>query len=104
MTIDDPLSAVSGLDENVLDENVLLADGFEPALVGYTEYWAALPSGGATRVVAAVYDRSKYIAHLVARDGMTLEEAEEFFEFNVAGAYVGPATPIFVTLARDLRS
>lgn len=27
--------------------------------------------------------------------GMSIEDAEEYFEFNVAGAYVGPKTPIW---------
>jgi hypothetical protein len=30
------------------------------------------------------------------RDGMHEEEAEEYFEFNVAGAWVGHGTPVFV--------
>jgi hypothetical protein len=31
-------------------------------------------------------------------DEMTLDEAIEYFEFNVEGAYVGPHTPIFLDL------
>jgi hypothetical protein len=30
------------------------------------------------------------------RDGMSYEDATEFFEFNIAGSYVGEATPIWV--------
>ena len=30
------------------------------------------------------------------RDGMSHEEAVEFFEFNTKGAYLGPNTPIFI--------
>ena len=30
------------------------------------------------------------------RDGMTEEEAQEFFEFNIACAYVGEYTPIYM--------
>jgi hypothetical protein len=30
------------------------------------------------------------------RDGMTEEEAYEFYEFNIACAWVGDKTPIFV--------
>jgi len=33
---------------------------------------------------------------MVARDGMTEEEAIEYFEFNVTGAWVGEGTPAFV--------
>ena len=42
-----------------------------------------------------VYDRAKVIQ--VLRDGgMDEEGAEEFFEFNIAGAYMGEHTPIFL--------
>ena len=30
------------------------------------------------------------------RDGMHEDEAEEYFEFNVTGAWVGHGTPVFV--------
>ena len=32
---------------------------------------------------------------------MPYEEAVEYFEFNVAGAWVGEQTPIFVDLKED---
>lgn len=69
-------------------DQILLADGFEDALLGVTYM--------INRGHAAVYNRSKCIDILVNRDGMSYEEADEFFEFNVAGAYVGPHTPIFL--------
>jgi hypothetical protein len=31
------------------------------------------------------------------RDGMDEDEAEEYFEFNVTGAWVGHGTPVFVS-------
>jgi hypothetical protein len=31
-------------------------------------------------------------------DGMDDEEAEEFFAFNIIGAFVGEKTPLFITL------
>jgi hypothetical protein len=39
------------------------------------------------------------------RDGMDYDEAQEFFEFNVVGAYVGAHTPIYVRIGKieDLR-
>jgi hypothetical protein len=33
---------------------------------------------------------------LQERDEMTYDEALEYFEFNIAGAYVGEQTPVFV--------
>ena len=69
-------------------EELLLADGFEAALIGTGERWG--------QPTIAVYDREKCIEVLEKRDGMTQEEANEFFEFNVVGAWVGEQTPIFV--------
>jgi hypothetical protein len=69
---------------------ILLADGFEAALIGVVERCGMYPT--------ALYDKDKCIGILVARDGMTQDEAEEFFEFNVLGAWVGAGTPCFATL------
>ena len=33
---------------------------------------------------------------MVTRDGMTYEEAFEFFDFNIMGAWVGKKTPMFL--------
>ena len=62
----------------------LLADGFEKALIGYDKDGRA------------VYDVHECISVLVHRDEMSPDEAEEFFEFNTLGAYVGENTPQFV--------
>jgi hypothetical protein len=32
----------------------------------------------------------------MADDAMNYDEADEYFDFNVAGAYVGPTTPAFI--------
>lgn len=72
----------------MIDEDILLADGFEDALVGYGEQF---------NKTFAVYDRSRCIQILIDRDKMTFEEAVEYFDFNVTGAYVGEHTPAFVT-------
>ena len=49
-------------------------------------------------VQAVAYDRSKCIKVMMRdSDGMTWEEAEEFFEFNTIGGWIGDRTPIFVT-------
>ena len=68
------------------DEPILFADGLDDALIGITE----------TSPHRAVYSARKIIDILIERDGMTLEGAVEFYEFNIAGAYVGEYTPIYV--------
>jgi hypothetical protein len=32
---------------------------------------------------------------------MTMEEAMEYFEFNISSAYMGENTPIFITKVND---
>jgi len=73
---------------NSIDEKILLADGFEDAFVGVARQF---------NKCVAVYDHKKCIKILIDRDGMTPDEAEEYFEFNVIGSYVGELTPCFLT-------
>lgn len=63
---------------------MLIADGYDEALVGVT-------TDG-----LAVYDNYKIISILMERDGMDEDEAIEFFDFNIAGSYMGKETPIFM--------
>ena len=72
-----------------VDPDMLFADGFDDALVGYAELFGRPP--------LAVYDRAKCIDILMTRDGMDYDGAVEFFEFNTLGAWVGEHTPIFLT-------
>ena len=44
-----------------------------------------------------VYDYDKMVKVLVTRDDMSYEEAEEYIEFNIVGAWIGDTTPIIVT-------
>lgn len=72
-----------------LDADVLTADGFDDALIGYVQQF---------NLTVALYDRQKCIEILMKRDGMDEDDANEFFEFNVQGAYVGDTTPAFATI------
>jgi hypothetical protein len=71
----------------------LVADGFDEAIIGI---------GRQFNKNLVIYDEDKCIQILMERDGMTDEEAIEFFEFNVVGAYVGEYTPIYVRLGSTL--
>tara|TARA_Y100001937_G_scaffold13157_1_gene17218 strand:+ start:15215 stop:15436 length:222 start_codon:yes stop_codon:yes gene_type:complete len=64
------------------------ADGFDQAIIGYARI------AGRENVIA--YDYWKCIDILRKRDGMSEEEAIEYMEFNVIGAYVGELTPAFI--------
>ena len=76
------------------NEEALTADGFDDAIIGIGERC------GQPSLVA--YDRDKCIQVLMDRDGMDYEEAVEFFDFNVAGAWVGENTPMFITLWQNV--
>lgn len=71
------------------DVEFISADGFDDAIIGVTEL---KPSGN----YVVVYSISKCLNILMNRDGMSYEEAVEYFDFNVQGAYVGEKTPIWV--------
>ena len=66
---------------------MLKADGFDECVIGFTQKKGRF---------ILVYDASKMIATLKERDGMTEEEAVEYFEYNIQGAYVGKSTPFYV--------
>ncbi len=82
MTQEDVLSVLE-------EEEALLADGFDDALVGYVQIF---------NKTVALYDRAKCIEILMRDSDMDHEGAEEFFEYNVVGAYMGEGTPGFATL------
>jgi hypothetical protein len=42
------------------------------------------------------YDKSKVIEILMTEDGMTEDEAHEYFDFNIMGAWVGEHTPVYL--------
>ena len=42
------------------------------------------------------YDLDKVLKILIERDGMSPDEAQEWFDYNIIGAWVGDKTPLFV--------
>ena len=67
---------------------MLKADGFNEAIIGMCMDIAT----GGERII---YDANKCIDILIEQ-GMTDDEAIEYFEFNVGGSYVGGSTPIWM--------
>ena len=60
----------------------MLADGYDNCVIG-CDYAGR-----------AVYSIPAILRELVS-EGMSPEDAQEYFEFNIAGAYVGEMTPVF---------
>jgi|TARA_R100000482_G_C5086165_1_gene128515 hypothetical protein len=75
--------------EEILEylDSALFADGFDDAILGFTD------------AGVVVYDEGRCLEILML-NGLEYDEAYEFYTFNVAGAYVGPKTPIFITCVR----
>ena len=67
---------------------MLIADGYDEAVLGVAQR--------CSQPDLIAYDVEKIIEILMTRDEMTYEEAVEFFEFNIAGAWVGEETPCFI--------
>ena len=70
-----------------LGRETLFAEGFDMAIIGITEV---------NEGYKVCYDIGRILELLVIEHDMGEEEAIEYFDFNIGGAYVGPLTPIFV--------
>ena len=68
------------------EPEMLFADGYDSAIEGVV--W----DGKRTRVVY----RTESILEILMDQGMTYDEASEFFDFNVAGSYMGVYTPLYL--------
>jgi len=63
--------------------------GHDDATAGQACIWT-----NQTREHVLVYSGEKIVEGLMQRDGMSMEEALEYIEFNIEGAYMGPDTPV----------
>lgn len=68
-------------------EGAIILDGLDEAIMGIAEEF-----GNGYRIV---YSKSKIFGILMNRDGMTEEEAIEFYEYNILGLYASPQNAIF---------
>ena len=75
-----------------LNPEALYPTGFESCVVGIAERCG--------QPAIFVMDEQLCIQHLT-HQGMSWEEAEEFYEFNVKGAWMGPHTPVFAVMDTD---
>ena len=66
------------------EDEILKADGFDDAIIGIED-----------REMRLIYSVSKCLEILM--EEMDDEEALEYFEFNVKGAWMGNKTPIWCT-------
>ena len=67
---------------------LITADGLDKAILG------TVSSFGRSETV--LYSVKKILEIMMERDGMTEEEALEFFEYNILGSYNGLGMPSFM--------
>tara|TARA_R100001230_G_C5528611_1_gene63316 strand:- start:256 stop:522 length:267 start_codon:yes stop_codon:yes gene_type:complete len=76
-----------------------MTDGELPLLIGGSQEeikrFESAIIGQSDADLRVVYSAEKIID--ILSEDMTREEAEEFYEFNILGAYMGEMTPIYVS-------
>tara|TARA_R110002110_G_scaffold162785_9_gene362300 strand:+ start:6542 stop:6796 length:255 start_codon:yes stop_codon:yes gene_type:complete len=73
-------------------DDVLYADDLDYALIGHTLTGEHM---------LAVYDYWRCVEWFEQTTDMSYQEAIEWVDFNVTGAFVGPQTPIFIETIDD---
>lgn len=74
-------------------EEIVIFPDIAEALIGYSE------QNG--QEIQAVYNKEKVIEIFISQ-GMSREEAMEYFYFNTLGAGLTEGTPVFITLFEDI--
>jgi hypothetical protein len=74
---------LKGIVEYFQDEEILKADGFDDAVIGID-----------TGTMRLIYSVTRCVEILIV-GGMDMNDAIEYFDFNVRGSYVGEKTPIW---------
>ena len=77
------MTILQALIEKYPEETLLIADGFDQAILGVEE-----------NTMRVIYSVTKCV-EIIEAQGMSEEDALEHFYFNVHGSYVGEKTPIF---------
>lgn len=77
---------LEGMDEILEGNEGIYYPNYADALIGYVERFGTGP--------LALYNRTRCI-QILMENGMTEEEAEEWFGYNTIGAWVGDGTPAF---------
>ena len=77
-------SRIDDILEQYPDEEFVILDGLDSAVVGIdaNEYWL-------------IYSVQLIIKKLM-KGGLSEDDAQEWFAYNILGAYMGPKTPIYL--------
>lgn len=80
------MSKADDIAEEYPDVEMLIVDGYDDCIVGVAERCGQQP--------LLVYDEDLMIQ--VLQEDMSYEDAVDFFNFNIAGAWMGDGTPLFL--------
>jgi len=78
---------INEYDINEYCEGAVVLDGLDDAIIGIVEEF-----GNSPRIL---YSKEKILEILQRRDGMTNEESEEFYGYNILGLHAGEQNPVF---------
>jgi hypothetical protein len=78
------------VDINEYAEGAVLLSDLDNAIIGIVEDF------NGRRIL---YSKEKILNILMIRDGMTMSEAEEFYDYNILGLYAGEQNPVFLDLS-----
>ena len=81
--------------KEISSEETVSVDGFDDAIIGIVERF------GDSEIIV-LYDKAKVVSILQERDGMTYDDAIDYYHYNIVGSFMGEGTPAFATLNRDL--
>jgi hypothetical protein len=85
--------SIRGIITDMCEDAVFLAEEkFDAAIIGLAERF-----GG---VEAVAYDAQKVLA-ILEEDLGSMDDAIDWYEYNIIGAWMGEKTPIFITLAGE---
>jgi hypothetical protein len=79
------------MENNILDDvydGMIVLDGFDDCILGRVEQ-----AGSDTKIL---YSIKAILSKLMERDGMSYEEAYEFYEYNILGLYGQEPFPAFL--------
>jgi hypothetical protein len=79
---------ISKDDINEFAEGAVILDGLDDAIIGIVEEF-----GNGPRIL---YSKEKILTILCDRDGMSIEDSEEFYSYNILGLYAGEQNAIFL--------
>ena len=87
------MTVLERLLENDPEASYLTIDGYDDCIIGIATRFGMDP--------VLAYDREAMIQKMIREDGLDREGAEEHFDFNIIGAWMGDSTPVFVENFRE---